>query len=258
MRHTSAILVLVLLTVTAGCSAFGGTSPPGGNAQAQQQQVSGPASPGQTIAVSANGQLQTAPDKALVRVAVTARADSVETVRQQLAENASRMRTALQGTGLDADQIVSSRYDIGRNFRREEQREAPKFRGQHSFVVTVTDPDRAGEVVVTAVQNGATSVEEVQFTITQQTRRDLRKQALANAVENARAKANVMANGTGLTLGEVRTVQTGDISVQPTRQEEFALAAGGDGGGGGEPTSFEGGKVSVTAQATVVYNGTNN
>jgi hypothetical protein len=65
-----------------------------------------------------------------------------------------------------------------------------------------------------------------------------------------------MANGTGLTLGEVRTVQTGDVLVQPTSREEFALAAGGDGGGGGEPTSFEGGKVTVTAQTTVVYNGT--
>lgn len=249
MRRTVAVAVLALLTVTAGCSAVGSTT-------GSENPTNPAAGTGQTVAVSASGQLETAPDKALIRVAVTARADSVETVRQQLARNASRMRTALQDAGLAADQIVSARYDIGRNFRGEDRPSAPTFRGEHSFILTLNEPDRAGEVVVTAVENGATTVDEVRFTITQQTRRELREQALAQAVMNARGKASVIANGTGLTLADVRTVQTADVSIQPERRQEVALTAAADAGAGGISTSFEGGKVTVTARVTVVYNAT--
>lgn len=264
MRRNLAVIALALLTVTAGCSALPGTSnpdtgtPSSSDASPSNAAVTaqGTAPPARTVAVAASGHIQTAPDRAVVEVAVTARADSVEAVRRQLAENASRMRTALLEEGLDADQITSARFDIGRNFRHEERPEAPEFRGQHAFTVTLNDTDRAGEIVVTAVENGATNVDEVRFTITPDTRRDLRKQALSKAVENARGKASVIATGTGLELAGVRTVQTAGVSTDPFRQREVAFAAAGGGAGGGAPTSFEGGKVTVTAQVSVIYNAT--
>jgi enoyl-CoA hydratase/carnithine racemase len=77
------------------------------------------------------------------------------------------------------------------------------------------------------------------------------------AIQAIKRSAAVAANGTGLELAGVRTVGTGDVSVQPDRREDFALARAGDGGaGGGAPTSFESGKVTVSAQVTVVYNAT--
>lgn len=255
MQRRIAVLALALLTVTAGCSALpGNAANASGATDAAQAQVSDPAvDAGQTVTVAAGGQVRTAPDRAVVRVAVTARADAVETVRARLAENASRMRRALGNAGVDGDQITSARYDIGRNYEHRDRPSAPRFQGQHAFVVTLNDTDRAGDVVVTAVQNGATNVEEVRFTITPETRRDLRERALSRAVDNARGKATVAADGTGLTLAGVRTVRTGDVSVQPDRPPEYAFATAADAGGG---TSFESGEVTVTAQVTVVYNAT--
>ena len=265
MQRRIAVLAVVLLAVTAGCSTLVGTANPDSSPQSADE-VPGGASDtlndvaqpstgeGRTVAVGASGQVQTDPDRAVVRVAVTARADSVETVRQRLAENASRMRSALEEGGIGSEQVTSARFDIGRNYEHEERPEAPKFRGHHAFVVTVDETDRAGTVVVTTVQNGATSVEEVEFTITPETRRDLRERALARAVGNARAEATVVANGTGLELDGVRTVGTADVSTRPILREDVAFATGGDGGGGGVPTSFEGGRVTVTAEGTVVYN----
>ena len=255
MRRTLAVVAVALLAATAGCSALVGTSSPTVN---DPKGVSGPSDgdgTGRTVAVGAGGQVSTAPDRAVVRVAVAARADSVETVRQRLAENASRMRDALREAGLSPEQITSARYDIGRNYEHEDRPSAPRFEGQHAFVVTLDEVDRAGEIVVAAVRNGATSVDEVRFTVSPETRLELREEALARAVENARDRATVAANGTGLELGGVRTVRTGDVSVRPDRREDVAFATGGD-GGGGVPTSFEGGQVTVSAQATVVYNAT--
>jgi uncharacterized protein YggE len=254
MRRRIAVVALALLATTAGCNALPGATTPGANAAggAAAGQAAGNA---RTVAVGASGQVETAPDRAVVRVAVTARADTAEAVRRQLAENASEMRDALERTGLDADQVTSARYDIGRNYEHEERPSAPKYQGHHAFVVTLADTDRAGETVVTAIENGATRVDEVRFTITAETRRELRQEALAAAVENARGKAGVAADGTGLSLSGVRTVRTGDVTVDPVRRDVAFATAGGD-GGGGPPTSFEGGKVTVAAQVTVVYDAT--
>lgn len=254
MKRTIAVLALALLTVTAGCLGSGPTSTDAGvraagGASAQD------ASADRTVKVAATGQAETAPDRVVVQVAVTARADAAETVRQRLAENASRLQSALRDAGLDADQITSSQYDISRNHRHEERPSEPKYRGQHSFTVTVNETDRAGEIVVTAVENGATRIGGVQFTVTQETRDDLRERALARAIENARGKAAVAANGTGLELAGIHTVQTVDVSTQDVRRDSVQMAAA-SGDAGGTATSFEGGTVTVTADVFVVYNAT--
>lgn len=253
MRRKLAVLALALLTATAGCAGFGSLS-----TDASPGSADGPtqnAGTDRTVQVAAAGQVQTAPDRAVVRVAVTAQADSVETVRQRLAENASRLRSALDEAGLGADQVTSTRYDIGQNYRHEDNPTEPKFQGQHAFVVTVNETDRAGEIVVTAVENGATRVEDVRFTVTQDTRNDLRERALARAIENARGKAAVAANGTGLELAGVHTVKTVDVSTSPVVRQTLDYAAA-SAGGNAAPTSFETGSVTVTADAVVVYNAT--
>jgi uncharacterized protein YggE len=253
MKRKFVALAIALLTITAGGTGFGLMKTSG-----QPQSDAAPQQAGdddRTVAVTADGQVQAAPDRAVIRVAATARADSIETVRRQLADNASRLRTALRDSGLDADQITSARYDIRRNHRHDDRPSEPEFRGQHSFVVTVNETDRAGEIVVTAVENGATRIENVEFTITQETRRDLRERALSKAVENAHGKAEVAANGTGLELAGVHTVRTADVSTKPVRRTKVEYAAA-NADGAGTSTSFEGGTVTVTADVVVVYNAT--
>ncbi|WP_170977349.1 SIMPL domain-containing protein [Halorussus salinisoli] len=253
MKRKFAILALALLTVTAGCMGFG--QPNANTAAAIDNTPTQNTGSGQTVKVAASGQVQTAPDRAVIRVAVTARADSVETVREQLAENASQLRNALERSELDSDQVTSTRYDIGQNHRHDENPSEPKFQGRHSFVITVNKTDRAGDIVVTAVENGATRIEDIQFTITQDTRRDLREKALATAIENARGKAVVAANGTGLTLTGIHTVQTADFSTQSDSRTRIEYAAA-SAGANSASTSFESGTVTVTTDALVVYNAT--
>lgn len=254
MRRSLAAVTVAVLALTAGCAGvFGAETPSDGVASATDHQ---PGSGGQTVAVATSGSVQTAPDQAVVRVAVTARSDSVETVRERLAANSSRMRTALEDSGLSAEQITSAHYDIERNHRAEEDPSAPEYQGRHAFVITLENTSRAGSTVVTAVQNGATRVDGVRFTITDETRTELKQQALNEAVRNAHDRAAVLANGTDLELAGVHTVQTSSVSMDHGRELDgarvTAMAAGGDGG----RTSFEAGKVTVSAQVQVVYNAT--
>jgi len=269
MRRTVAALTLAALLVTAGCSApLGLTSP---NDGANENPDAAPDGGGdqadlaaseaaRTIRVAASGTAEAEPDRAVVRVSVVARSDDVSAVRDRLAENASRLREALVESGIDESRIVTADYDIRQNYRydRERRPDEPRYQGQHRFTVTLENTSRAGATVVTAVENGASRVRGVEFTLTEETRRDLRNEALDEAVAVGREQAETAANRSDLSVTGVSSVETAETSVQPYRVDErrgFATTA--DAGGGAPPTEFEGGTVTVTAQALVTYNATN-
>jgi uncharacterized protein YggE len=255
MRFTEYLpaLALAVLLTTAGCSqlpaAGGGTTATTG----------GEAADSQVIQTAATGSIETSPDQAVVRVGVEVTGDDVEAVRSALAENATAMREALREMGIDDDRIRTTRYDLGQNYRYDPDRRPnePRYRGQHTFTVSLEDPDRAGDTVVTAVQNGATRVDGVRFTLSDERRRDLQREAVAAGVENARAKADSAAGAAGLTITGVDTVRTTELRAEPYRvRNPRLLSAHGGGGGGGVSPAISQGSVTVTAQVLVTYNAT--
>lgn len=244
-------LALAALLVVAGCSGPV-SSVPNADAATAAEPDAAPAANGdggRTVTVSASGTVEASPDRAVIEVAVTATADDVSTARRRLAENVSSMRAGLADAGIESSAITTRFFDISRDRRRERPGE-PRYRARHAFVVTVEDPDRVGEVIVAAVENGATEVDRVQFTLTKETRRELRREAIADAMANARSQADTMAESAGLRITRVDTVSNREVGVDPFRRE-VALAGGGDAG-----TSISGGPVTVTAQVQVAYNAT--
>lgn len=222
-------------------------------------QSAGQSGSSRTIRVSASGRAASAADQATIRVAVVATGEDAPTVRQRLAENVSQMREALAEIGVSGDQIRTNRFDLEQDRRpprpeREGEGERGKprvqYRGQHSFTITVTDLNRTGTIIDTAVTNGADNIEDIRFTLSADQRRSLRKQALRDAMANAEGQAETLANASELTLAGVHTVQTSD-GIHRGREVAFQ---GGD--GGGAVTDVEGGPVSVQVQVQVVYNAT--
>lgn len=252
-RPSIAALALTLLFVTAGCTAALGqagqpSADPAGTPDGQ-------AADGydKTIAVGATGQVQAQPDQAVLRVAVETTGENASTVRRRLAENVSRMREALSAMGIGSDQVTTTDFDIRdqRRYGRPDREVAP-FRGRHAFSITLTDLNRTGQVIVAAVEHGATSVDDVRFTLSAERRGELRQQALAAAMDRARDQASVIADRADLSVVGVGSVRTADVGYRPVRLEAAAMAAD----AGGAPTAIDGGAVTVTAQVEVTYNAT--
>ncbi|WP_415378606.1 SIMPL domain-containing protein [Halosimplex sp. TS25] len=201
-----------------------------------------------TITVGASGQVQAQADRAVVRVGVVATGDDIETVREQLSSNASQMRSALNEIGIDSSQIRTGYYDISTNRRYGGgQSEEPEYRAVHSFSITVEDPDSVGEVIDTAVTNGANEVDGVEFTLSSDKREELRQEALTEAMDTARGEASTIAGAEDLTITGVDRVSTTEYHSRPYAVEASAMA--GDGGG----TSIDSGPVTVSASVNVVY-----
>jgi uncharacterized protein YggE len=267
-RGILAVVGVALLVVTAGCT--GGFAPASGvsadgeqpdrsaneegqqfdrNADAERQQLD---RGDRTIQVAANGQAKTSPDRAIVRVAVLARADDADVVRERLGQNATRMREALRELGLADDQIRTVAYSIDQEYREEAGDRVPAgFRGFHAFEITLSNVSRAGTVIDAAVENGAERVDQVELTLSEERRREVRAEALRAAMENARADAEVIAESANLTITGVHTAATGDLSFSPVRAEAMEADAAGQ-----ARTEIESGPVTVTAQVQVTYNAT--
>jgi hypothetical protein len=202
-----------------------------------------------TVSVSANGDVSAEPNLAVIRVSVDARADSADAARGQVADGVSRMRNALRGAGVPDDAVTTTAFHVSPEYDyAKDRRELLGYRAVHAFAIEVS-PDRAGEVIDVAVGNGATAVEGVRFTLTDERRAELRQQALTEAMNAARTDADTIASAADMEVTGVKTASTSAQFVPYADARE--VAAGGSGAGG--RTVVEPGPVTVSASVSVTY-----
>ncbi|MFB6280757.1 MAG: SIMPL domain-containing protein [Haloferacaceae archaeon] len=241
-RQTLIAAGLAVMLLVAGCSAGTGSSGTEGTE-------------GRTIQVVGSGSAEGEPNQAVVDVAVVETADDAAAARRKLAENVSRMRTALESIGIEDDQVTTRRYDIDRDLRRprrEGGEPRTRYRAVHAFEITLSEIDRVGTVIDTAVRNGASQVENIEFTLSTDRRRQLERSARDAAMANAREKAEDIAASANLTVTGVRTVRTGGGEA-PRSVESGAAAAATPTATLAAPSDVEAGPVTVVVTVRVVY-----
>ena len=112
---TVAVATLVLL---AGCGSAlqtaDGGAPTNGTEAGETQR---------TISTSGTGEADADADRAVVTVAVTARADTAEGAREAVAANATRMRDALRETGIDDRDVTTAYYQVQPRFEVDRERD---------------------------------------------------------------------------------------------------------------------------------------
>ncbi|MCE5197498.1 MAG: SIMPL domain-containing protein [Armatimonadota bacterium] len=109
--------------------------------------------------------------------------------------------------------------------------------------VKTKDLTKTGQLIDAAVGAGANNVQSIEFTVEDPS--PLRRQALVNAIADARAKAQAMADALGVKLGRVTQVSE---SVGITPRPMYAAARS-----EAAPTPILPGEVEITGNVTVVY-----
>lgn len=242
--RTVAGLAVLAVLVTAGVVAGFGTA----GAQTAD-------SPAETISVSATGNADATPDQALVRVSITANGDDPAVVRDELASGTESLRDALDeqsGVKYETERYSIHERPPRRPVRDGTEREQRQYEGTHSFEVTVDDPDDTGAVVDAAAGAGA-EIDNVELTLSNERREELRDAAIENAMSDARHQASVIASSANLNVVGVASVDASQRGYRPIRYE--TTAAGGD--GAAAATVIEGGSVSVSYDVSVTYNAAN-
>lgn len=258
VRHITrkAFLAIVLCSVVAAGTAAGlGASAPAdvavqeaGNETANNGTAAGTEG---TITVTATGEAQARPDAAVLFLAVVATADSPENATRQVAENASRLRSALADANVSGDRIRTTDYSVYQEGRFDPRNESGDYVAEHGFAVEIDNVSRAGELIDVATSNGTTTVRGVQLTLSEETRSELRDEALSNAVDDARAQADAIAASADLAVTGVHSVSTVEPQFGPFEAATRDVAAQETG------TQIDPGPLTVSATVQVTYRTTN-
>jgi uncharacterized protein YggE len=183
------------------------------------------------IVTTGEGVVKMAPDRVWVTIAAESRAKSPREAQRANADAMKAVLDKLKALGLPADAIRTSGYDLQPQFDYVNGRQSLReYLARNMIEVRVDEVTRAGEVLDAAVGSGATSVSGVRFDLKDRTAAE--REALKNAVADARGRADAAAAGAGLRVDRVVKIEEQRVVVpEPrplmmARQSMVADAAG--------------------------------
>lgn len=207
-----------------------------------------------TIAVSGMAEQEVAPDMAYIDVGINVRADDAETARTQEAQIASQIRRALLGLAITDNDLQNTSYYLYQEYKvdRNGVRTADKYVLDSSIKVTVKELDKLSQVIDNVVEAGATNISNITYALS--TQNIIQRQLLATAVENARDKADVVANAGSRTLGnmlsaDINSFDGGTIVAYGANKLRSTTNLAED----GVATKLSPGKIKLNARVQVVF-----
>lgn len=233
---------ILLLVLTTAATLLGGCKAPvaGGNEE--------DTAPAPTLRVQGLGQITVEPDIARLTVGVLT-SDADAAVAQDTNDAAmSRVIIAIRAAGVEERDIQTTQYyAYPRYDYNTPTNEIIGYDVTHMVTVTVRAVDTVGQVLKAANQAGANQNYDISFDVDD--RDAAYQQALTEAVENAKQKAQAIAAPSGVTLGEPSAIYEGTTPTAYDNGLRNEMAAGDVDGGAPVQT----GTLTVTAYVTIVY-----
>lgn len=223
------------------------------NAVSIYQQVAATQKDKETITISATGEVDSKPDLAVANISVTTEGRDSQAVQEQNTKKINKVTTYLKDNGIAEDDIKTQNYNL---YPRYDYFDGSQVLSGYTLFQTVSikmrDLDKVGEIVKGVVQNGANTIDSLNFTIDKPN--DIKQEARKLALENAKAKAQELAKVAGLSLGKIRSFsESGDIAppLFPYYNAESRSAGMGGGDTAAAPDVQPGStKVSATVYVT--------
>jgi len=213
MRQTT-ITTLVLTAVLAGLL-VGQTGCSSGIAQ-----TGSPKAGDKTISVSGSGTIATDPDQVVIELGVESMAETAETALSENSEQMQAVIDALTGAGVSEEAIQTQRVQLQPQYESPErepgqpqQRELVGYMARNMVRVGSGDLDGVGELLDTATQAGANRVEGISFEVTNPD--EVLGRARELAWEDAREKAEQLANLSGAALGDILSISESTQGPRP-------------------------------------------
>ena len=200
-----------------------------------------------TITVIGTGSASGSPDIANIQI-------GVETINSDISEAFSEANTtieevisAMTEAGVDREDIRTSGLNIFSQQPPGESNQPVEYRVTNQVHVTVRDLSNVEEVINAAVEAGANNI--FGFNLAIEDRASLESEARSAAVEDARQRAEEMANLLDVELGGVLVANEGGAEGgSPFIAQSEAFGMGGSGG-----AVVETGQLTVNMQVQLTY-----
>lgn len=198
------------------------------------------------------GKVRIKPDIARVQIGVEVMMNSVKEASEANKEQLESVLAALQEAGIAEEDIQTSGFNIyaerfGPNGPLPDDQ--INYRVTNTVIVKVRELDTLGAVLDAAIEAGANNIYGVEFSLDDNS--SIESEARANAVEDANAKAEDLAQLTGTTVGGVVSISEIIGNTGGYYSSNFAEASRAMGGGGSTPISP--GELELVMQLQITY-----
>jgi hypothetical protein len=198
------------------------------------------------ITVTGEGRVEAPPDMATVSLGVTTQGD---TAAAAMAANSAAVQAVLDrltAAGIAARDMQTSGLSLNAQFSNYDSSRQPEIQGYvavNMVTVRVRALETLGPVLDAAVADGANTLNGLAFGLADPD--PALREARSRAVQDARARAEVLAAAAGVTLGRVLSITEfgGYAQPQPMYRAEAAMSA----------VPVAGGEVGLSVSATVVW-----
>jgi uncharacterized protein YggE len=173
------------------------------------------------MTVTGIGHLSIEPNIAQVQLAVTTENRDLSQAQQENAYLMNQVIESLLELGISRENIKTTTYNISPQYDYVEGKQL--FRGYqvtNAITVKITNIEQVGNVIDVAVQNGATNVSNIQFTVENEQLHY--QQALSLALKNALAKAQTIAATIQLQLDPHPIKIVEEVREEPVVYRTFA------------------------------------
>ena len=176
------------------------------------------------VTVGGEATIAVAPDTAIIRIGVTSQGKNAREASEANARQITAVLAAIKASGIDDRDIQTSRLSLQPQYDPNKSGTArlTGFQVTNQLTVKIHDIGKLPDILDRAIAAGANEMSGIEFAVSQQSR--LLDQARAEAVADARRKAELYAQAAGAKLG--RVLQIADESAPAPRPLVQAMRAG--------------------------------
>ncbi len=162
------------------------------------------------ITVSGTGNIRISADTAVISLGVNARDRDVLKAQQKVNEAIASIRKALIEQGVKEENITTDFMNIYAIYDyRNDQEELSAYNANSSLAVKVTDMDIVGKLIDAAFAAGANTLNGISFSAANP--EEAENEALREAVTEARKKAEILAEASGLKITGIESISEGSV-----------------------------------------------
>lgn len=202
------------------------------------------------LSISAEHQVQVAPDKADITLGVESQAETAQAAAQQNAQAMNSVMDALRRARIADRDVQTSNLSLSPRYRYEENRDPilVGYTASNTVNVTVRDLRNLGRIMDAVVAAGGNQVQGVSFGV--QNPDPSLDEARRQAFAKARARAELYAQAAGLRVSRIAQIAEGGAYAPPppmpmAMARMTAMEAA--------PTPVSPGEVGMTANVNVVF-----
>lgn len=228
--------------------------------------VSVPQNPEQNLIYAGGTAMrEVSPDLLRISLGVETQEDTAALSQSNNAGKINAIKSALLANGILADDIQTSQYSVypvttsrkvcpveGTPCEDWEARwvdEIVGYKTVHMLTVDSSNLDSAGTLVDASVRAGANKVDAVSFKLKDTTEKTLRDSLTTEAMRDAKAKAEKIASGLGVSVGKVASASVDQYYYPAVRNyADYAFEMAAPGG-----TSMSPGQLTITVSASASF-----